>query len=169
MNDRFYNYVFAIMIIASFITFSGCASIVSRGKYPISINSTPSGANIIIKNKKGIEVTSGKTPMVYKLKAGNGYFSKASYTVTFQMDGYQTKSVPVNFSFDGWYVGNVVFGGLIGILIVDPLTGAMWRLNTQFINETLSSTSANSEEPSMKIYGYNNIPESWKEKLVRIN
>jgi hypothetical protein len=30
---------------------------------------------------------------------------------------------------DGWYIGNILFGGLIGILIVDPLTGAMWKLD----------------------------------------
>ena len=30
---------------------------------------------------------------------------------------------------NGWYIGNVVFGGLIGLLIVDPETGAMWRLD----------------------------------------
>lgn len=29
----------------------------------------------------------------------------------------------------GWYVGNVVFGGLIGLLIVDPATGAMWGIS----------------------------------------
>ena len=26
---------------------------------------------------------------------------------------------------NGWYIGNILFGGLIGFLIVDPLTGAM--------------------------------------------
>lgn len=29
---------------------------------------------------------------------------------------------------DGWYVGNIIFGGLIGLLLVDPITGAMWKL-----------------------------------------
>ncbi len=32
---------------------------------------------------------------------------------------------------DGWYIGNIIFGGLIGFLIVDPLTGAMWKLPEQ--------------------------------------
>jgi hypothetical protein len=30
---------------------------------------------------------------------------------------------------DGWYLGNIVFGGLVGLLVVDPLTGAMWKLD----------------------------------------
>lgn len=30
---------------------------------------------------------------------------------------------------DGWYIGNLLFGGLIGMLIVDPATGAMYKLD----------------------------------------
>lgn len=30
---------------------------------------------------------------------------------------------------DGWYMGNLLFGGFIGFLIVDPATGAMWKLD----------------------------------------
>lgn len=29
---------------------------------------------------------------------------------------------------DGWYWGNILFGGLIGMLAVDPATGAMYKL-----------------------------------------
>jgi len=28
----------------------------------------------------------------------------------------------------GWYWGNILIGGLIGMLVVDPLTGAMYKL-----------------------------------------
>ena len=30
---------------------------------------------------------------------------------------------------DGWYIGHILFGGLIGFLIIDPATGSMWKLN----------------------------------------
>lgn len=169
MNFKFYKHGITLMLISSFIVLSGCASIVSKSSYPISINSTPSGAKITVKDKKGKEVYLGNTPANFKLAAGAGYFAKASYTVTFEMDGYDTKSVPVNFKLDGWYFGNIVFGGLIGILIVDPATGAMWKLDTEAINETLSKSSASIDEPSLRVFGYNDIPENWKEKLVRIN
>ncbi len=41
---------------------------------------------------------------------------------------------PVTFDtkLDGWYFGNLIFGGLLGILIIDPATGAMWRLDETF-------------------------------------
>ena len=44
---------------ATSILFSSCASIVSKSSYPISINSAPSEAKIVIKDKKGIEIFSG--------------------------------------------------------------------------------------------------------------
>jgi hypothetical protein len=82
---------------------------------------------------------------------------------------YDTRTVPIDFKLDGWYIGNIIFGGLIGFLIVDPATGAMWKLDTEFVNETLSKTSASIDEPSLKVFGYNDIPDSWRDKLVKIN
>jgi len=169
MNIKFYKQGITLMLIASFTIFSGCASIVSKSSYPISISSTPSGAKITVKDKKGIDVYSGNTPSNFKLKAGAGFFSKASYSVTFEMDGYDKRTVPIDFKLDGWYFGNIIFGGFIGILIVDPATGAMWKLDSEFISETLSKSSASINDPTLKVYGYNEIPASWKDKLLRIN
>jgi hypothetical protein len=43
-------------------------------------------------------------------------------------------------------LGNIVFGGLIGLLIVDPATGAMWKLEeTQVIN--LAKNQINQTKP----------------------
>ncbi len=76
--------------------------------------------------------------------------------------------MPVNFKVDGWYWGNIVFGGLIGWLIVDPATGAMYKLETEFVNETLAKSTASLEQSELRIYGLNQIPESWKEHLVEV-
>ncbi len=169
MNTKFYKQGITFILAVSIILLSGCASIVSKGSYPISINSTPSGAKITVKDRYGYDIYSGNTPANLKLKAGADFFAKASYTVTFEMEGYEKRTVPIEFKLDGWYFGNIVFGGLIGVLIVDPATGAMWKLKTEFINETLSSTTSTTNEASLKVLGYADIPESWKDKLVRVN
>lgn len=155
---------------ASILLFStSCASIVSKSNWPISINSAPTEANISIKNKKGVEVYTGQTPTTVKLKSSNGFFSKARYEVTFTKDGYDTKVVPVEFKLNGWYFGNIVFGGLIGMLIVDPASGAMYRLDTEFLNETLVQIESNQkEEEKLTIYSIEEIPTEWKEHLVKI-
>ena len=148
---------------------NSCASIVSKSNYPISINSTPSDAKISITNKKGIEIYKGTTPANLKLKSGAGFFSKASYQVKFEKNGYETKIVPINFKLDGWYIGNIIFGGVIGFLIVDPATGAMYKLDTEFVNETLVKSTSTTENEELKIYTFNEIPSDWKEHLVLIS
>ena len=148
---------------------SSCASIVSKSNYPISINSTPSEAKIVITDKNGQEVFSGNTPANLKLKAGSGYFSKAQYQVKFTKDGYETKTVPVVFKLDAWYFGNILIGGVIGLLIVDPLTGAMYKLDTDFLNETLLPATAQADSKQLEVYGLNEVPEQWKDHLVKIS
>ncbi len=157
-----------LFVVLAIFLLSGCASIVSKSIYPISISSTPSGADISVLNSKGAEVYSGKTPSIFKLKAGEGFFKKASYTATFTMDGYDKKTVPIEFKMDGWYVGNLLFGGLIGMLIVDPATGAMWKLDTEFLNETLSPGIVNLSEPSLRMYSIHEIPSHWRDNLVKL-
>mgnify|MGYP000966331044 FL=1 len=157
----------AIMM-ASVFLFSSCASIVSKSTYPLSINSSPSNAKVSITDKKGKEIYLGNTPATVKLKAGAGFFSKAEYQVKFSSPGYDDKIVPITFKLDGWYFGNLLLGGVLGMLIIDPATGAMWKIETEFLNETLSKSTA-SIAPEMKIMNINEIPENWKNHLVRVN
>lgn len=157
----------AIMMVSIFL-FSSCASILSKSTYPLSINSNPSNAKISITDKKGKEIYLGNTPATVKLKAGAGFFSKAEYQVKFSSPGYDEKIVPITFKLDGWYFGNLFLGGFLGMLIIDPATGAMWKIETEFLNETLTGTTA-SIDPKMKIMNINEIPEKWKNHLVRVN
>jgi hypothetical protein len=43
-------------------------------------------------------------------------------------------------SVSGWYFGNLAFGGVIGMLIVDPLTGAMYNLTPDKIDQPLTGS-----------------------------
>lgn len=107
---------------------SGCASIFSEDTYPVSITSAPSNANIEIKNEDGTTVYTGNTPATVKLKAGAGYFDGERYLVTFRKDGYEPSTYTLNSGIDGWYWGNLLIGGVLGMLIIDPATGAMYTL-----------------------------------------
>lgn len=165
--NKMYLKMTAIMM-ASVFLFSSCASIVSKSTYPLSINSSPSNAKVSITDKKGKEIYLGNTPATVKLKACAGFFSKAEYQVKFSSPGYDDKIVPITFKLDGWYFGNILIGGLLGMLIIDPATGAMWKIETEFLNETLSISTA-SIDPEMKIMNINEVPENWKTHLVRVN
>lgn len=107
------------------ICLSGCASIVSKSTYPVRIKSTPvSSSFFTVRNESGEAVHSGRTPQTVMLKSGNGFFDGATYRVEFE----EGNIVKIDSSLDPWYFGNILFGGLLGMVIVDPLTGAMWEL-----------------------------------------
>jgi hypothetical protein len=152
---------------AAIFVLSGCASIVSKSVYPLSINSHPSNVAIMITDKKGKEIFRGNTPVTVVLNAGSGYFSRAEYQVKFSSPGFDEKIVPVTFKIDGWYFGNIFFGGLIGMLIIDPATGAMWKLDSEFLNITLNPSIA-STATGLKILDIHEIPQDWKAHLVKL-
>ena len=157
-----------VLAIATPLLFSNCASIVSKSSYPISVNSNPSGATVSITDKKGNEIFKGQSPAIAILKSGAGFFAKAQYQVKISSPGFAEQIVPVTFKMNGWYWGNILFGGLIGMLIVDPATGAMWKLESSPINVTLNKSTTSIETPSLKIIDIASVPQNMKDKLVRI-
>lgn len=157
-----------IILVSSIFLFTSCASILSKSTYPLSVNSSPSNAKISITDKKGKEIYLGNTPTTLKLKAGSGFFSKAEYQVKFSISGYDDKIVPIIFKLDGWYFGNLFLGGGLGMLIIDPATGAMWKIETEYLNETLNKSTV-SVDPEIKIMYVNKIPENWKAHMFKVN
>ncbi len=107
---------------------TGCASIVNHSPNPVSITSFPDRAHFTVTNQQGRAIHGGTTPETLVLRPDAGYFRGEHYTLTFQKDGFGTQTTPLRAQLNSWYWGNVVLGGLFGMLIVDPLTGAMWAL-----------------------------------------
>jgi len=156
------------LVLAIFILLPGCATIFGHSSYPVSIDTNPSSANISITDKKGKEVFKGQSPAVVKLKGGAGYFSKAEYQVRLSKPGYNEQVVTVDYKLNGWYFGNLLIGGVLGMVVVDPLTGAMWKLDTPPIDVTLTKSNAVNVEPTLKIVDIASISQDMKAHLVRI-
>ena len=115
-------------IISTAMLTTGCASIVSDSQWPVSVTSTPNHAEYTIRNEDGVTVASGTTPNTVILSSGAGYFDGETYRIHYSKDGYGASDRTVDSSLNGWYFGNLLFGGVIGLAIVDPATGAMWKL-----------------------------------------
>ncbi|WP_437888345.1 hypothetical protein [Phytobacter sp. V91] len=120
---------------------SGCATIVGDDTQLVQVNSTPSGADFQIKDDSGKLVAQGKTPQgVSLLKSDGSYFGKKNYQITFTKDNSQPVTLPIKANANGWYIGgNIVFGGLIGWLLVDPFNGGMYTLKPKEANATLAT------------------------------
>lgn len=137
--------VVAVFFVLAATVFSGCASIVTSGPQVIPIKSSPSDANLRIEDlaNGGGVLYEGTTPYTATLDRGAGYFKAAHYRIVIEKDGYETRELDLKGTPSGWYIGgNIVFGGLIGWLIVDPATGSMWKLSPKEINMDLRSQEA---------------------------
>ena len=57
------------------LALQGCASIISDSKYPVTVTSSPAGANFEVINKSGVVVHRGSTPGVVTLMSGRAIFA----------------------------------------------------------------------------------------------
>jgi uncharacterized protein YceK len=133
-----------LFFLVSFVLTSGCATIVSKSEWPVQIASTPDGADVSITDiRDGKKVFTAKTPTSVVLTAKGGFFKGKIYRVDVVKEGYATQSTEIKSALNGWYIGNILFGGVIGLLIVDPASGAMWTLDNRDINLILEKKMAN--------------------------
>jgi len=134
-----------IAALAAAAALSGCASIIKGGgPEAFTVRSQPPGADVqITALPTGEVIASGRTPLTAMLPKSRGFFQGAKYRVVLDMPGYQARESIIDTQVSGWYVaGNIVFGGLIGWLIVDPATGAMWTLSNESIDVPLAPAGA---------------------------
>jgi len=158
----------SIVLVALLSALSGCASIVSKSNWPLNIVTNPKGAKVEISDRYGFVVYNGVTPASLSLKSGSDYFMKESYSIKLSLDGFADRVIPLECRINGWYFGNLFIGGLIGMLIVDPLTGAMFKLDKDYIYESFEKPEAGINGNSVKILNINDIPEKMKEHLVAL-
>jgi hypothetical protein len=104
----------------------GCATIVKGSRQQVTITSNPSQANIYINGR-----LYGKTPTLARLERKDNHFIKI------ELEGYHPYETHLDRRFNGWIFGNIVFGGIIGI-IVDASTGAMYSLSPNQVSAQLN-------------------------------
>ena len=67
-----------------------------------------------------------ETPFTVRLDASDGCFDKMDHVVRFERAGSQPVETSLSANIIEWYLGNTIIGGLIGFLLIGPLTGDTW-------------------------------------------
>ena len=99
------------------LVFSGCASIMhGGGGQAVGISTNPAGATLTINGQKYT------SPASIELRRNQNYVGTAEYP------GYETASFSISKKVSGWVWGNIVFGGIIG-LIIDFAIGGIDNLD----------------------------------------
>lgn len=124
-------YLFFCGIVTAIL--ASCATVMRENSQTIPIKANLEKVDIKILDKHGQSVFEGQTPTTINLKtAAGGYFDPQKYTVIASKDGYKTQTTIIDWHVSGWYyAGNILIGGLIGYLIIDPLTGDMYYLDEE--------------------------------------
>ncbi len=158
------------VVLLPVLLLTGCATIINKDVFPLTINSNPDGANISIQDEKGTKIYSGTAPATVSLAAGESYFHAKSYHITFSKAGYADQYADVKATLSGWYICNILFGGLIGMLIFDPITGKMWKLPPGVVVGNLSQkTALNQNQSTLHIVTLSQVPQNLRDKLVSLN
>ena len=130
-----------VFILAVAMSGFGCASIVDGRDKQVKLNSNPPGAKVTVFNKAGTQVANETTPVTMRLPRNHGVYTSETYKVRFELDGFYPSEIKIDTKLNGWYFGNILFGGAIGLALVDPMTGAMWTLSPNDVNRNLISSA----------------------------
>ena len=141
------------------------------GEQKITFNSEPPEASIKVYDSNGMVVFSSQTPAAAILKKGKGYFQSESYRVRIEKTGYKPQELVLSSNLNaGWYlVGNLLLGGIIGWLIIDPITGAMWTLSPENVGPELAKETAFlQQKEGLMIVLFQDVPRTLLPELVQV-
>ena len=103
----------AVLLALVLIAGSGCASIVTPGRFrPVKVETHPAGAMVFLNEKY-----EGRSPLTLRVDR------KEDHRVRFLMEGRETYEDTIESGLNGWLFGNLIFGGIIGI-VVDGVNGS---------------------------------------------
>jgi hypothetical protein len=111
---------------------TGCSSVMCGSRQSVSINSRPSGAEVLVYNSDCKVVCKQTTPCVAKLERADAKGEAGNYVVLIKKQGFAPVQVPLTGKVNDAYYANVLFGG-VG-LFVDSATGARWTLTPDSID-----------------------------------
>lgn len=151
------------------LALAGCASIVGDTNYPVAVTSAPNNAHFEVRNEKGMLVQSGNTPSTIILPSSDGFFDGETYSIKYTMAGHDDQTVILDSTVSGWYWANIAIGGLVGMLIVDPATGAMYKL-PETVSGNLSESTAGAGEntKSLKVLSMTDLSEVQRSQLIQV-
>lgn len=132
-----------LFLISSFLLFCvmSCASIIHGKSQDIFISSQPKGAKILVDDKDfGLTPKTLGLPRMGRMEGEPS--TKKEYKITITLEGYMPYETILQRRVDGWFYGNLLIGGIIGI-VVDAVTGSMYKLTPNQISAQMKMNGAN--------------------------
>ena len=151
-----------MMTVLLAIGMTNCASIIHGSRQTVRFSSQPSGAIVYIDGKEH-----GTTPTAVVLnrkgRVSGEVPGKKEYALSIEMDGYYPYEMQIQRTVDGWFFGNLIFGGLLGI-VIDAVSGSMYQLTPNQVVATMGRNTArtDSKDGNIMISVSLDIDPNWK-------
>lgn len=111
-------------------------------KDKVRVASNPDGAKIVVNG-----MNTGQTPATLQLSRGE------SHIIQISKPGYNTFTISTGKSITGWFWGNIVCGGLIG-LAIDLGTGSAYDVDP---NNIIANLDPKDSSENREVYIYENF------------
>jgi hypothetical protein len=126
-----------ILLLLLAIAFSArCATVAHGTTQSIQVESNPPGAAVSLSCVQGSVPNYGSTPVTIEVQR-----KSKSCAISLQKDGYVPVTVPLHRTFSGVYVGNLLVGGVVG-LVADAASGAMYKQGPNVVRVDLPVRSS---------------------------
>lgn len=129
---------------------SSCASIVNGTTQDETITSVPRGAHVKIDGRYY-----GNTPVTASLRR------KKEHDVEIMLPGYQPAKFTMEQHISGWYFGNLLIGGLVG-LIVDYADGSIYKLEPSNMHAFTDASLTKKGNKTISVILAKNVPRHMK-------
>ena len=124
------NLIYVLSLVFALLV--GCATILQPGPDRIPVDSSPlKGAKIYLD-----DLLVGATPTVIWVPRSS------ECVIRIELEGYETVTVDRDKNLNGWFLGNILIGGVIGIT-VDLIAHNQGGYSEQPISVELKATTAN--------------------------
>lgn len=127
--------IFVVFVCFSSVMITGCASLFNASPSLLNIMTNPQNAKVTITGLQNMERLTKQTPCTVYLNKGS------DYTVKIELAEYQSEEIPIRRSISGWFWGNLLLGGIIG-MVIDYGTANMWAHEPIGLNIDLSKISS---------------------------
>jgi hypothetical protein len=123
------------VLAAALLASARCATIAHGTTQPIRVESEPPGAIVSLNCLQGAVPLMGRTPLTIDVQR-----KSKSCAIGIAKDGYEPTAVPLQRTFSGAYVGNLLVGGVVG-LVADAADGAMYKQGPSVVRVNLVELS----------------------------
>lgn len=160
------SFVLLPLLVASALFMANCASIIHGSKQMITFQSTPVGATVSVADAMGVGYGECVTPCEIELKR------KREYHVKFMKEGYSAADLVIQRKSSGWIWGNILLGGVIG-LVIDFSNGSAYKLSPEQMQATLSKETLGrfpkkDESITLLFIDFDQLAKEEKEKLKSV-